>query len=279
MSDVQQSNTDLGLGGPAPQSADAVDRVVRLAPTWTVFALIACGLLVAGTAFWAFAGTVTTNVSVAGVFRDRGDQLVKSTAPGVVDEVLVKVGDRVKKGDALITFTNGSDATATAEGRVIMVLVTPGAQVVANKALVSISDPDEPGTIVTMLPPKMVGTVEAGMPVEMAVNSAPSNEFGYMKGYVSQLSSAPVTVQQVAEVLGIDVDLVIAEAGPDPGLFVEISPERDDSTVSGYAWTTGAGPDFAIVTGTGMTVQIIVSESSPIQMVFPQLGASAVGQP
>src|SRR5664279_4483451 len=98
------ASTDSGLGRQVAQSADPIDRVVRLAPKWTVFVLLACGLLVLGIIIWAVRGTVTSSVSTAGLYNERGSVKVTTDTQVTVDRVLVGLGQQVTKGQQVVSL-------------------------------------------------------------------------------------------------------------------------------------------------------------------------------
>src|SRR5689334_6353729 len=64
-------------------------------------------------------GTLDVNISGAGAVQAVTSQDIMSTFNNdEIDEVLVATGDQVKKGEVLITFTDGSDPiTAPAAGK------------------------------------------------------------------------------------------------------------------------------------------------------------------
>jgi multidrug efflux pump subunit AcrA (membrane-fusion protein) len=257
------------LGLPVAQSADPIDRVVRLAPKWTVFVLIACGLLVLGTIIWAVRGTVTSSVSTVGLYNERGAVTVTSPDAVTVDKVLVGLGQQVTAGQELVSIQGGDPLVSPQNGTVSSILVSDGSVMSADQPAVRVTDPAEPDFVVTMVPSSMTGTVVVGLPVRMAVSSAPSSTYGYLLGTVDEISSDPFTIAQVATTLGLEEQVVAAQLGTEPGLLAVIRLEPDPTTVSKYVWSVGQGPPFAITQGVPVTAEIILSETSPIDVVFP----------
>jgi hypothetical protein len=266
---------DTGLGKPVPQTADPIDRVVNLAPKWTIFLLAACALLVAGALIWAFNGRITKTVSTQGVLRDEGYSIVKAGQDGLINQVLVAPGDEVQNGEALIRFENGKETETTRDGTVVSVFVAPGSTVDPEADIVGITDTTIPDEVYTVLPPGLTGTVVAGLPVQMEVTGAPSSTYGYLKGRVVEVSSAPQTVDQIAKQFNVDSAVVAQAVGNLPGLLATIQMEPDPESTTGYAWTVGNGPDFQLVQGTPMVVEVILSEQSPVEVLFPSLGGSS----
>lgn len=268
------------LGDPLPQSADAIDRVVRLAPRWLVVTLIACALLVVATVVWAFAGTVTQSVGGPAIYDDSGYRLVRATAPEVIAKVAVAPGQPVAAGAPLVTFTDGSTAVSPLNGSVVSIFVSEGATVIKDKALVGVTDESKPDTVAVLLPPEMVGRISVGLPAQIEVSSAPASVYGYLRGTVAQFSSTPKSIDQLQSTLDMERQTVSAALGDKPGVLVQVRLVPDASTPSRYSWTIGQGPPFAIAEGTSASGTIILSEQRPIDTVFPGVrgGTGGAGQ-
>lgn len=229
------------LGRPLTASADPVDRVVRLAPTWTLFALVASGVLVVGIVVWALTGTVSSTVTSPGILHDIGATTVRATASGQVDRVPVTVGDMVKTG-----------------------------QVVPGQSVVIVADLTIDPLVVTKVAPSYISTMRVGLPVRMEVEGAPASRYGYLVGTISDITNNPYSNAQIAARLGIDQQVVASELGDAPGLLAVVRLQPDRSTPTGFAWTVGQGPSLIAQQGVMITVHTVLKESSPLGMVFPQ---------
>lgn len=274
---TEPATTDTGLGEPIAQSADAIDRVVRLAPKWTLFVLIACALLVVGALVWAFNGTISQTVSTPGILKDNGFQTVSPTEKGLVKEVLVETGQDVTASQALITFESGSQLLSPVAGSVSAIYVAPGSMLEAGATAIGITNIDVPDVVYTLLPAAMIGTVVADLPVEMEVSSAPSSTYGYLVGRVVEVSSIPLTTEQVASALSMQVEVVELALGNQPGLLTVIALDPNPDTPSRYSWTVGDGPPFTLVQGTPVTAKVILSSERPIELLFPSVAGAAMG--
>lgn len=261
--------SDPGLGGPLKQTADPIDRVVRLAPRWTLFVLAACALLVGGALLWAFTGEISTTVSSGGILKDNGYLGVSAEQPGEVKEVAVRSGQQVAAGDVLVELAAGSAIVAPQAATVAAVYVAAGSTIKSGSVVVGLTDPDIPDVVFTILPASLVGTVVAGLPAQMDVDSAPAATFGYLRGSVLEVSNLPMTTAEVSETLGLEQELVEQSMGSEPGLLAVIGITPEPSNPSHYAWTVGTGPNFLISQGSPMTVNVILSSSRPIRVVFP----------
>lgn len=267
--DTKDPTGDRGLGRPVAQASDPIDRVVRLAPRWTVFVLAACGLLVLGIIVWSVRGTVTSSVSTPGLYNERGAATVSVDAAVTVEKVLVKLGDPVTSGQPLVSLVGGTSLVSPQDGSVTSILVSDGSTMVAGQHAVRVTDLSAPDFVVTLVPTGLTGTVVVGLPVRMQVSSAPSSTYGYLLGTVDEISSDPFTVAQVATRLGLEEQVVASQLGTEPGLLAMIRLQYDPSTVSNYTWSVGQGPPFVITQGVPVTAQIILSEKAPLDVVFP----------
>ena len=265
---VDQHGRDTGLGKPIPPTADPIDRVVRLAPKWTIFVLAACGLLVAGLATWSVVGTVTSTVATAGLFSQAGIVNVEAEQNETVDHVLVDVNDQVKKGQPVVSLVGGKQLTAPIDGWVTSILVSDGTSVIPGKIVVRVTDLAAIDSVVVLVPASLTGTVVPGQAVRIGVSSAPSSQFGYLLGTVDEISADPYTTSQIASRLDMDEQVVVALLGTEPGLLARIRLYPDDNNATGYKWSVGEGPPFVINQGVPVTANIILSEQHPIQVVF-----------
>ncbi|MEO7236565.1 MAG: HlyD family efflux transporter periplasmic adaptor subunit [Lapillicoccus sp.] len=262
---------EQGLGQPVTASTDPIDRVVRLAPTWTLFALAASGVLVIGIVVWALTGTVSTSVTTPGILDDASSSTVQVTSTGQVDRVPVSVGDVVKQGQVVATLRDGTALTAPLAGQIVAVSVSPGSRVVAGESVVTVSDLTVDPVVVTKVAPSFLSTVRVGLPVRMEVQGASASRYGYLLGTISDITSTPFTNAQIATRLGVDEQLVASELGDAPGLLAVVRLQVDPSTPTGYAWTVGQGPSIVAQQGVPITVHTVLQESTPLGMIFPQL--------
>lgn len=256
------------LGNPVAQSADPIDRVVRLAPRWAVFALGACGLLVASIIIWAVTGTVTSSVSAPGLYNEAGALNVNTPERVTVDQVLVTLGQSVTKGQKLVSLEGGGSLTSPQNGVVTLILASGGSTMSAGRTALQVTDLAQLDTVVALVPARLTGTVVVGLPVRMSVSSAPSGRYGYLLGTISSIGSEPFTSAETAEKLGLQEQVVDSLLGSAPGLLAIIRLGHDPTTVSQYHWSIGQGPPFVITKGVPISVEIDLSEQHPIQVVF-----------
>lgn len=156
---------------------------------------------------------------------------ISSTVTGKVVSIAKQVGDLVTNGELIAEVESGGEQASTLE-------------------------------IVAFVSSQTGQRVRPGHPAQITVNGVPREEFGFLRGEVKFVSQYPESPATIARVMG---DGRISEAS----YRVVISPTPDASTPTGYAWSTGKGPNAQIAGGTGITVAVEVDQQAPISKVLP----------
>jgi len=107
-----------------------------------------------------------------------------------------------------------------------------------------------------------------GMEAQISPSTVKKEEYGFMLGRVVSVSEYPATAQGMMISLG-SKDLVSKLSGEGAPLEVRIDVITDESTVSGYRWSSSKGPPQKINSGTLCNGTVTVSELRPINMVIP----------
>ena len=188
----KDATPDTGLGNPLTQTADPIDRVVRLAPKWTIFVLVACALLVVGALVWTFEGRISQTVPASGIFVDQGSTSITSQTGGTVSSILVERGQTVTANQAVLEFTNGDTVTTPVAGEVSSIFVAAPFELSAGQTIMLVTDINVPDLVYALLPAVMVGSQVAGKPVNIEVSNAPSATYGYLQGTVTDVSEIPL---------------------------------------------------------------------------------------
>lgn len=110
-----------------------------------------------------------------------------------------------------------------------------------------------------------------GMDVELSPSTVKREEHGSLVGRVARVAPTPTSKSAMMTVLS-DRDLV-ERLSQEIGLPLQVDVElvEDDSTVSGYRWTSAKGPPMRISAGTLCTGWVTVKRQSPISLVIPML--------
>lgn len=158
-------------------------------------------------------------------------------------------------------------------GRVLEIVVDEGGVVTPGRSLMRISLTErDAGALRAVV---YVGGIEGkrvqpGMAAQVAPSTVRPEEYGYMVGQVERVSDFPATPDGMRRVLKNEQLVAQLTAG---GTVFEahVQLRRDSLSTSGYAWTSGRGPDVTILDGTPATARIVVESRRPVQVVIPAL--------
>ena len=111
-----------------------------------------------------------------------------------------------------------------------------------------------------------------GQRVRITPDSAKQQRHGGIDGTVLAIRKLPVTEEALIRRLG-EKSLFDSVRPERRGALIEVSTslERDSSTVSGFKWGGGPGPDLKLSAGTPTAVRVLVEERRPISYVIPIL--------
>ncbi|MBM7654601.1 efflux RND transporter periplasmic adaptor subunit [Neobacillus cucumis] len=123
-------------------------------------------------------GTLDVNISGAGAVQAVTSQEIMSTFNNdEIDEVLVATGDQVKKGEVLITFTDGSDPiTAPAAGKITSVSVSAGNSVTSGEVVAHVTDYSGLQTAV-QIDELDISKIQKGQTVNLKVSAFPDEKY------------------------------------------------------------------------------------------------------
>lgn len=113
-------------------------------------------------------------------------------------------------------------------------------------------------------------TIRPGMRIHVAPRTVRQEEHGMMLGTVTYVSDYPATERGMMRVLK-NPQLVADLAGEGAPYEVHASLIPDPATVSRYRWSSSAGPDLRIESGTLAEALITVREQRPAELVVPAL--------
>jgi len=109
--------------------------------------------------------------------------------------------------------------------------------------------------------------IRPGMPVLLSPASVRKEEFGLLRGTVAAVGVQPATQQEMARNLNNDA---VAQALAAAGNLMEVRVRLagDPTFPPEYQWTSGHPPPFALQAGTLASGMIVVSEQTPLSLVF-----------
>lgn len=124
--------------------------------------------------------------------------------------------------------------------------------------------------VVAYVPAKDGKRIEAEMPVRIAPSTIKPERDGYIRGTVIRVAELPASRAGVMRRLknAVLVDEILRRG---TAFELEVQLQADPSTPSGYAWTSGEGPDIRIEAGTLARVEVVVERVLLITLVFPAM--------
>lgn len=158
---------------------------------------------------------------------------------GIVLESLVREGNHVTQGDPIVWLERP---------------ISPGAHSEIVQAFIPISEGKK---------------LKKGTRVLLEVSTVDYEEYGKMIGTVMDVSPYAISVESIAK--GIPNSALIKQLMGEQNavISVQIAPDKDETTPSGYRWTSSEGPPFKVSTGTICKVQAIVERVQPIYYIYP----------
>ena len=258
---------------------------------WLAGAILLIAVL--GVLIWCFTGTLTTSVSISGiVFPQYGIEQIRSQQDGLVLYLQVEVGDMVEAGDliAIVPQTDvyteilaANEAGASEEvlavlyeqyqaesmiytpvgGRVVD-LVQVGERITAGDLIAGVTSSDvytNEAEIRAYVPVSVAQSISKGMDVRVYPQFTSGEQYDYIHGLVSSISTYPITQTDVSDDLGRFYSSAIV---PQDGNFVEIritllAGENDTE----LHWNRADGGSLAVDVSTLCAMDVIVDEATP----------------
>ncbi len=269
-------------------------RRPRIVPPVTWLAAAVLLIAAVGLCIWSFTGTIVRSVEITGiVFPQYGIEQVTSQAEGLVSYVQVEVGDTVQAGDLIavvpqeellreIETARASQASQEAlealyqayeaasmiytpvSGRVVD-LIQAGdllqmGDLVAGITNYSVDSFNE-AEIRAYVPSALAQSIKKGMEVQVYPGSSGGEDYGYVYGLVSDISTYPITETDISEALG---RFYTSEIVPQNENIVEIRVTLlAGSEETTGTWSQAGAGGLTIDTGTLCEMDVIISEMTP----------------
>jgi multidrug efflux pump subunit AcrA (membrane-fusion protein) len=255
---------------------DQLDSPMMLANPrgWVaVFVVLITAVLVG---VWGLVGQIPRTLQAAGLLEFPGGiASIQSPGAGTVSWLVGAGTSSVAAGDvvAVVTPAQGGalQVTAPVSGRVVSVDASLGAIVAAGSPLAGIearSSANEPLQVSLFVDAQNAALIRPGQPVQLGVPGVPSHVFGLLRGTVDAVSRFPLSDSELRRLTGSALgagELTVQGVGPRQ---VIVSLEADPQTMSGYAWTSDAGPPTLLESRTPVSAQIEVGNRSPLSMLL-----------
>lgn len=161
-------------------------------------------------------------------------------------------------------------------GRVVELRATVGDVLAPGTAIVSLERTADKGSLEALLyvDSRLGKRVQPGMRVKLSPSVVKRERHGVLIGEITGVEGFSSTRLGMMRVLHNEslVDAFLAETAAAP-MALRAKLERDDHTPSGYRWSSGAGPDLVLSSGTRLDADITTSTQHPIALVFTILNA------
>ena len=155
-------------------------------------------------------------------------------------------------------------------GVVVELKVLPGGTVAASTPVLSIQPDSDALEVLAYVSSFQAKDIRAGMDARIFPSTVKREEYGFVRGRVVFVAEYPATAAAVMRNIQNE-QLVQALTGLGPITEVRVALERDPGTVSGFRWSSPAGPPIRISEGTIAVAEIVTQTRAPITLVVPIL--------
>lgn len=174
-------------------------------------------------------------------------------------------------------LANKSRIVSEYNGQVLEVSAVPGQIVSAGTRLGTISAEVSSAKLISIsyFADKDGKQIQPGMEVQVTPSLVKRERYGGIVGKVTQVSPFPVTVEEMATIMGSQslaesfVEKIARISGSKAPVQVFAQLETDPNTISGYKWSSSDGPALKLSSGTTTQVRVKVGEVAPISYVIP----------
>jgi len=256
-------------------SPEQLDKMIVIISPAIWAAIIGGAFIVVAVLSWSFLGRIPDKVDVTGVFvSDAGSCVVSSEADGIISDVMVKSGDHVQVNDILYIVKPSSDTyvqvKASCDGTVAGLVVSDGSSVSKGMQTMMIRRDGDKIECACYVAVPDAGKIRPGMDVNIYPSNYDRQQYGHLVGKVARVNTVCSSETEISARIG---DPSLAQAILSTGPVVEFTCELlpDESTVSGYKWSTDNASGLTISYGTTVTAEVISGEQRPIYLLFPYL--------
>ena len=257
------------------QSPEELDLPVRYARPQGWLVLLVTVLVMAGAGYWAITGKVSGKLDAPGILTHaKGSYVLQSPVSGQVVQVLAEEGRMLPARTPVLkvrTQTGYQVVRTVSAGRVTSLTAKIGSVITTGKDVATVERmerTDEPLVAMLYVPGSSGSTVSPGAAVDLTVQSAPTDEYGVLRGRVKSVSRAAQTRQQVTSFLGnAQLGAEFTKDGQPVAVMVEL--DKSATTKSGYRWSSEKGPPYKLGSMTVTEGAIHQPSQRPIDWLLP----------
>ncbi len=249
-----------------PPGTAAPLRPVR--PAWWA-GLGALVITVVAALCWAAFARPQSTISGGGILLGpQGIATVASADQGVVVRLDFARGDHVRPGQtlAVVQAPNGArrSLTSVVGGTVLLRLINAGDFVTPGEDVAEVLPTVNPAAAIALLPAADAADLHVGEAARVAPQDAPAASYGSIEARVSSFTSIPLSASRLLVLTGGNGTLARQIAPSSDVILVTLRLARSRTSASGYRWTSGRGPAFAIPPATPLAVSVITGGLSPL---------------
>lgn len=165
--------------------------------------------------------------------------------------------------------TANSDITTPYSGQVIDVQVQTGSLVAAGAPIVTLQPDVEELEVVAFVTALKAKEIKAGMDVQITPAAVKAEEYGFMKGVVRTVAEYPSSDANIMRVFQNNALAAVVSGGPVHEVRVTLL--RNQTTPSGFQWSSRKGAPITITPATLCSVAITTREQPPVSLVLPAI--------
>jgi len=218
----------------------------------------------------------------------RGDVIARIEQPELVEKInesIVQLSELTQHGKTELPeyqalqkqieqlrgeLDNRSQIISPIDGRILEMNMQKGSIVASGEVLATLEISSAAARLEAVLyvNAELAGKIRPGMEVQLSPTIVNKVEYGFMLGRVISIAEYPETARSMMQPLGNEI-LVSLLAGQDAPLKVQVDLIPDNSTKSGYKWSSPAGPPHVIPSGTLTYGAVVIANEKPINKVIP----------
>lgn len=199
-------------------------------------------------------------------FRDlvfQGEQRVKN-AEFTLAEARRQLNERIT------AYRTSSEVRAPVAGTVEEVQLRVGSLVGRSQSVLTIETLGHGLTFMLFASLHEGEKIQVGQSVRVSPNWTVREEEGTMIGSVTDVSKMPITPEGLRSLLHNE-DVVRHFSNAGPVFIVRVRLKRDNTTRSGYAWTSSRGAEVPLDSGSFGKGEVLVKSQRPISLAIPAL--------
>lgn len=186
--------------------------------------------------------------------------------------VLSQLRSELEQAERTLNKTN---VISSQDGVVVELPVSVGTMVgqgteIAKLSSVNDSGEDNSTVVVCYIPLSSGKKVVPGMTVMVYPTTVNKQEYGHMEATVLSVDNYVTSTEEIRNQLGDEL-LVQSFTQEGPVLAVTCELRTDDSTASGYYWSSAKAKDILLAEGTLVSVDVVIERKAPITMLIPFL--------